>query len=134
MSTPTQTRIRIERSSDLPKARELVRRLAVKNGFSLTAQTKLVTATSELARNMIVHARGGVLRAQTRSVGAKTAIVLEFEDQGPGIPDVELALTNGYSTGSGLGLGLGGSRRLTNEFEINSVVGRGTLIRIAQWK
>lgn len=103
-------------------------------GFGLVSLTKLVTATSELARNMLVHANGGLLHVRTQQRGDKLALVLEFEDQGPGIPDLELALKDNYSTGSGLGLGLGGSRRLVNEFRITTHPERGTLVRIAQWK
>lgn len=134
MSIPTPTRLKIQRQADLPRARQLVRQLASELGFSLVSQTKLVTAVSELARNMIVHAGGGILRLYTRKANGRTGLFVEFDDRGPGIPDVELALKDGYSTGKGLGLGFGGARRLVNDFMVTTKPGQGTLVRIAQWK
>lgn len=119
---------------DVVRARQSVREWAVKLGFNLLDQTKLVTVTSELARNTVIYGGGGVIRLETISNGSRQGLYLTFEDQGPGIPDIELALKDGYTTGSGLGLGLGGSKRLVNEFSIDSRPGEGTRISIIKWK
>jgi serine/threonine-protein kinase RsbT len=111
-----------------------VRRLAQEAAFSLVDQTKFVTAASELARNALVYGRGGVLKWETLLDGIRRGIRLSFEDQGPGIPDVDQALTDGWSSGTGLGLGLTGARRLVNEFELQSTVGVGTRVTITRWK
>ena len=103
-------------------------------GFSLVDQTKMVTAASELARNALIYGGGGLLRWSILEEGSKRGLRLSFEDQGPGIPNLDLALTDGWSSGSGLGLGLTGSRRLVNEFEIESTVGAGTRVVITRWK
>ncbi len=116
------------------QARQVVRQWAAELKFSLVDQTKLVTAASELARNTIIHGGGGTMILEAIQEDGRTGLRLIFEDHGPGIPDVELALRDGYTTGSGLGLGLGGARRLSNEFEIDSKVGRGTRVTIARWK
>jgi serine/threonine-protein kinase RsbT len=113
--------------------RRRVRDVAVRLGFSLVDQTKLVTAASELARNTLDHGGGGQVTLQTLNHGTRRMIRLIFEDQGPGIADLELALKDGWTSGSGLGLGLGGARRLSNEFEITSRPGEGTRITIARW-
>jgi serine/threonine-protein kinase RsbT len=110
-----------------------VRSKAVSIGLSLVDQTKLVTAASELARNTVVHGGGGTAKLEVVQGSTKRGIRLTFEDHGPGIPDIERALSDGYTTGNGLGLGLGGSRRLTNEFSIESKPGVGTKIVITQW-
>ena len=102
--------------------------------MSLVDQTKIVTAASELARNTLDYGGGGQVRVETLENGARRGIRLTFADAGPGIPDVAAALTDGYSTGGGLGLGLGGAKRLSNEFDIKSVVGAGTQVMIARWK
>jgi len=102
-------------------------------GFRLVDQTKLVTAASELARNTLQHGRGGKVEITTLQDGSKKGLRLVFEDQGPGIPDIERALTDGFTTGGGLGLGLGGSKRLCNEFSVESEPGRGTRVMIARW-
>jgi serine/threonine-protein kinase RsbT len=107
---------------------------AVEIGFNLVEQTKIVTAASELARNTIDHGGGGVARLQSLRNGGRAGLRLTFEDKGPGIPDVELALKDGYTTGGGLGLGLSGARRLSNEFEIQSRPGEGTRVSITRWK
>jgi serine/threonine-protein kinase RsbT len=120
-------------SEDIVRVRQAARALAVALGFSLVDQTKIVTATSELARNTIEHGRGGSVRLRTLSNGARNGLRLDFQDSGPGIPNLELALRNGYTTGGGLGLGLSGSRRLMNEFEIHSEVGKGTRVSVTRW-
>ncbi len=114
--------------------RQAVRARAVEAGLSLVDQTKLVTAASELARNTLVHGGGGTVRIESLNNGTRPGVRLTFEDQGPGIPDIELAMRDGYTTGDGLGLGLSGSRRLVNEFEIVSGVGEGTRISVTRWK
>ena len=124
----------IQSESDVVAVRQAVRTWAVEMRFSLVDQTKLVTAASELARNTLIHGGGGTARLEAVEEGARQGIRLVFEDQGPGIPDMKLALTDGYSTGQGLGLGLSGSRRLVNEFEITSAVGEGTKVVVTKWK
>jgi serine/threonine-protein kinase RsbT len=115
-------------------ARQKVREWAVALGFSLVEQTKLVTAASELARNTLIHGGGGALRLEMIGNSLRQGLRLTFTDQGPGIADVEQALRDGYSTADGLGLGLGGSRRLVNEFEIESRLGQGTRVTVIKWK
>ena len=124
----------VRTDEDVVRVRQLVRDHAVRAGFSLVDQTKIVTAASELARNTMVHGGGGTMAIDTMHANGRVGIRLVFEDQGPGIPDIELALRDGYSTGKGLGLGLSGSRRLVNEFDIESQPGVGTRVRITRWK
>ncbi len=124
----------IRTSTDVVQVRQAVRRAVTQLGFSLVDQTKMVTAASELARNTLEYGGGGTVRLETLQEGARRGLRLTFEDQGPGIPDVERALTDGYTTGSGMGLGLGGARRLVNEFAVTSEVGVGTRVVIARWK
>ena len=124
----------IRSESDVVAVRQAVRAWAVEMRFSLVDQTKLVTAASELARNTLIHGGGGTARLEALEETPRQGIRLIFEDQGPGIEDVKLALTDGYSTGTGLGLGLSGSRRLVNEFEITTRVGEGTRIAVTKWK
>lgn len=119
---------------DVVQFRLLVRAAAVTAGLRLIDQTKLVTAASELARNTVVYGGGGTLRMEVLEDGARTGLRLVFEDAGPGIPDLERALKDGYTTGGGLGLGLGGARRLVNEFAIQSAPGEGTRITVVKWK
>jgi len=119
---------------DVVSARQAVRAWAGEMGFSLVDQTKLVTAASELARNTVVYGGGGPLRMEQLQEGIRVGLRLTFEDQGPGIADVERALQDGYTTGGGLGLGLGGARRLVNEFAIHSAAGEGTRISVVRWK
>lgn len=119
---------------DIVLSRQAVRRMAQQQGFSLVDQTKMVTAASELARNAFIYGGGGVLKWSLLNDGGKRGLRLTFEDRGPGIPNVDLAMTDGWSSGTGLGLGLTGSRRLVNEFEIESTVGVGTRVTIARWK
>jgi len=124
----------IHSDEDVVRIRQLTRRWAVDLGFTLVDQTKIVTAASELARNALVHGGGGVARLETLQEGDRRGLRLTFADKGPGIPDVPQALRDGFTTGSGLGLGLGGARRLCNEFDITSVPGQGTRVRITRWK
>jgi len=119
---------------DIVRVRQAARRRAIEIGFSLVDQTKLVTAASELARNMMDFAGGGSVLLERIEDGAKQGFRLTFEDHGPGIPDIELALKDGYTTGAGLGLGLSGSRRLVNEFHIDSQVGKGTRVSLIRWR
>jgi serine/threonine-protein kinase RsbT len=114
--------------------RQRVRDWAVTLGFSLVDQTKLVTAASELARNTLVYGQGGTLLLEMVSNDSRRGLRLTFDDHGPGIPDVQLALKDGYTTGDGLGLGLSGARRLSHDFEIQSKAGEGTRVVIARWK
>lgn len=118
---------------DIVAVRRRVREVAQKLGFSLVDQTKLVTAASELARNNIIYGGGGALQIEELN-GARTGIRLKFEDKGPGIPDIDLAMRDGFTTGSGLGLGLGGAKRLVHEFDIVSKSGEGTKVTITRWK
>jgi len=119
---------------DIIKARQLVRECAIFQGLSLVDQTKLVTAASELARNTVVHGGGGEMRLQALNDGSRRGVKAMFVDNGPGIPDIELAMRDGYTTRGGLGLGLSGSKRLVNEFEIDSKPGKGTTVSIVRWK
>lgn len=119
---------------DIVLGRQAVRRLAVQQGFSLVDQTKMVTAASELARNALIYGGGGTLKWTLLSDGTKRGLRLMFEDRGPGIANLDLALTDGWSSGTGLGLGLSGTRRLVNEFELESTVGVGTRVVITRWK
>jgi serine/threonine-protein kinase RsbT len=124
----------IAASSDIVLIRQEARKWAVELGFSLVDQTKMITAASELARNSLDYGGGGIVRLQIVENGTKRGLQLTFQDEGPGIPDIELALTDGYTTGKGMGLGLGGSRRLVNDFEISSSAGQGTRVTITRWK
>lgn len=119
---------------DIVKVRQRVRTRAVTLGFSLVDQTKLVTAASELARNTLVYGGGGRVVLESIVNHARQGLRMTFEDQGPGIPDVHLALKDGYTTGSGLGLGLSGAKRLSQDFEIHSAPGVGTRVVIARWR
>jgi len=119
---------------DIVRARQVVREWARREGFGLVDQTKIVTAASELARNTINYGAGGTLRLEVLNDGMRRGLQLTFEDQGAGIADIELAMKDGYSTNGGLGLGLGGAKRLANEFEIVSRPGEGTRVRIVKWR
>jgi serine/threonine-protein kinase RsbT len=124
----------LKNEHDIVLGRQAVRRLAVQQGFSLVDQTKMVTAASELARNALNYGGGGTLKWTLLTDGTKHGLRLMFEDQGPGIANLDLALTDGWSSGTGLGLGLSGTRRLVNEFELESTVGVGTRVVITRWK
>ena len=121
-------------SEDVVLVRQQVRARAVELGFGLVDQTKIVTAASELARNTVIYGGGGWVRIEAIQGNGRPGLKLIFEDQGPGIPDLEKALQDGFTTGSGLGLGLGGAKRLSSEFEIVSRVGEGTRVTITRWK
>lgn len=124
----------LKTSNDVVFARQRVRQAALELRFSLVDQTKLVTAASELARNALDHGHGGSMTLEIMNGAAKTGIKLVFEDNGPGIPDIEAALKDGFTTGGGMGLGLGGSKRLVNEFAIESEIGKGTKVTVIRWK
>lgn len=121
-------------SDDVVRVRQEVRTRAVEIGLSLVEQTKLITAASELARNTLEYGKGGECRMEVLVNGGRKGLRLTFEDQGPGIPDIALALTDGYTSGKGLGLGLSGARRLCDEFDLVSEVGKGTRVTVARWK
>ena len=116
------------------RVRQTVRQWAIQSGFSLVDQTKIVTAASELARNTMTHGGGGTLLLEALNDGPRRGLRLTFMDQGPGIPDIEQAMQDGFTTSGGLGLGLSGSKRLVNEFTIESRPGAGTRVTIARWK
>lgn len=132
MSTTVELPLRAQ--EDVVAVRQVVRTHAVKIGLSLVDQTKFVTAASELGRNTVIHGGGGVARLEIVQQGSRQGLRVTFEDRGPGIVDVERALQDGFTTGSGLGLGLGGARRLTNEFSIDTSPGNGTRVTITQWR
>jgi serine/threonine-protein kinase RsbT len=119
---------------DVVDARRTVRQWATELNFSLVELTKMVTAASELARNTIIYGGGGEMRLEQVHNGVRHGLRIVFIDQGPGIPDVPLAMKDGYTTGNGLGLGLGGAKRLVNEFEIESKPGAGTRVTITRWR
>ncbi len=132
----------VTKSDDLPLSteqeivlgRQMVRKLCQELTFSLVDQTKMVTAASELARNALVHGGGGSLHWECLADGTKKGLRLTFADKGPGIANLELAMTDGWTSGSGMGMGLSGAKRLVNEFEIDSQVGKGTRVTITRWK
>lgn len=124
----------IRSESDVLLVRQTARKWAIELGFSLVDQTKILTAASELARNTLIHGGGGSARLEALSEGIRKGLRLIFEDQGPGIADIELALRDGYTTGTGLGLGLSGSKRLMSEFDLLSRVGEGTRVTVVKWK
>jgi serine/threonine-protein kinase RsbT len=119
---------------DIVMARQLVRRLTQELGFSLVDQTKMVTAASELARNALIYGRGGTLIWEKLNGGERRGLKLLFADEGPGIPNIDLAMTDGWTSGNGLGMGLTGAKRLVNEFELDTKVGGGTRVTIVRWK
>ncbi len=124
----------LQTSNDIVVARQRVRQWALELRFSLVDQTKLVTAASELARNALDHGHGGNMTMEIVNGTARSGLKLTFADNGPGIPDIEAALKDGFTTGSGMGLGLGGSKRLVNEFSIESEPGKGTTVTVVRWK
>jgi serine/threonine-protein kinase RsbT len=130
---PSET-LPVRSSEDVLIVRQRVRFWALQEGFGLVDQTKLVTAASELARNTLAYGGGGSVLIEALNNGSRRGLKLTFEDQGPGIADLELAMTDGYTTGGGLGLGLSGAKRLSNEFEIASRPGEGTRVSIVRWK
>lgn len=134
MQTEKHEAVAIVADDDVVRVRHRVRDWAVSLGFSLVDQTKLVTAASELARNTLVYGQGGTLLLEAVLNDSRRGLRLTFEDHGPGIQDLQLALKGGYTTGSGLGLGLSGARRLSQDFHIESKPGEGTRVVIARWK
>jgi serine/threonine-protein kinase RsbT len=134
MNAPVTEIMPIQSSDDIVRVRQEVRRRAAEAGLGIVDQTKFVTAASEIARNTLDYGGGGTVRLEPVQDGIRRGLRLIFEDSGPGIANLDLALTDGYTTGSGLGLGLSGSRRLCNEFAIESKPGEGTRVTIARWK
>jgi serine/threonine-protein kinase RsbT len=134
VSSEVEGKLDIRSSEDVVRVRQAVRALAMKVGLNLVDQTKIVTAASELARNTLDYGGGGTVTLQTVRNGARPGVRLVFEDQGPGITDVDLAMKDGWTSGGGLGLGLSGAKRLSNEFEIHSRAGEGTRVAITRWK
>lgn len=126
--------LQVKAETDVVLVRQAVRTSAVQQGFTLVDQTKIVTAASEIARNTVIYGRGGTVRIEAVMDGVRKGLRLIFQDHGPGIADVDLALRDGYTTGSGLGMGLGGARRLVNEFTIESKPGAGTTVTLTRWK
>jgi serine/threonine-protein kinase RsbT len=133
MTVVSTENVPVASEPDVVTVRRRVREVSATLGFTLVDQTKVVTAASELARNTLIHGGGGQLQIATLN-GPRVGLRLTFEDQGRGIPDIQLALRDGFTTGSGLGLGLGGAKRLVNEFDISSEVGKGTRITVIRWK
>ena len=132
MSDSVEAPLRSE--NDIVLARQLVRRKAQEVGFSLIEQTKIITAASELARNALIYGGGGTMTATIVNNGMRRGLQLVFADQGPGIPNIDLAMKDGWTSGNGLGMGLSGAKRLVNEFELDTRVGEGTRVTIARWK
>lgn len=134
MSVIRSDTLPLKTEHDMVAARQLVRKLSTEQGFSLVEQTKMVTAASELARNTMIYGGGGEMRWETLIEGARRGLRLMFVDEGPGIPDIGLAMTDGWTSGEGLGMGLSGAKRLVNDFEIVSAPGAGTRVTITRWK
>jgi serine/threonine-protein kinase RsbT len=134
MPVEREQQLRLVSSEDIVLVRQAVRQMAADLGFSLVDQTKLVTAASELARNAVIYGGGGTARIENVNARQRNGIRVTFEDNGPGIADIQQAMKDGYTTGGGLGLGLGGAKRLTDEFEIESHPGKGTRVGITRWR
>jgi serine/threonine-protein kinase RsbT len=134
MPNPYSNELSLRIEEDIVRVRQAARLAATEAGLSLVDQTKLVTAASELARNTVIYGGGGTARLQILESAGRRGVRIEFEDHGPGIADLQLALTDGYTTGGGLGLGLSGAKRLCSEFEVRSEVGKGTTVVITRWK
>jgi serine/threonine-protein kinase RsbT len=134
MGTLQTEKLMVRTTDDIVNVRHTVRKIAIDTGFNLVDQTKIITAASELARNTVIYGGGGILKIEVLTNGSKSGVKLIFEDEGPGIADLEQALKDGYTSGQGLGMGLGGARRLSNEFEIQSEPGKGTRVAITKWK
>lgn len=124
----------IQTSDDIVAIRQAVRQRAVELGFNLVDQTKIVTAASELARNTVQYGGGGQVTIEGIEEFGRRGLRLTFDDEGPGIPDIDVAMKDGYTTGGGLGLGLSGARRLSNDFRIDSAPGKGTRVTITRWR
>jgi len=134
LTAPPQGEAPLRSEHDIVLARQTVRKLTQQLGFSLVDQTKMVTAASELARNAFVYGHGGTLSWEILERDGRRGLKVRFADEGPGIPNMDLAMTDGWTSGKGLGMGLSGARRLVNDFEIDSTVGAGTRVTIVRWK
>ena len=134
MAVVRDEQVSVRSEDEVVRVRQLAREWAISLGFGLVDQTKIVTAASELARNTVIYGGGGTVRFQALNDGPRRGLRLTFEDTGPGIADLQLALKDGYSTGTGLGLGLSGAKRLMSEFEIDSTPGQGTRVAVTRWK
>lgn len=134
MSHETQGSVPLRSEADIVASRQMVRKLAVQLKFSLVDQTKMITAASELSRNTVVYGGGGDMEWELLADGLRQGLRLRFRDQGPGIPDLGLALKDGWTSGNGMGLGLSGSKRLVHDFELESTVGVGTCVSVTRWK
>jgi serine/threonine-protein kinase RsbT len=134
MTTLKSERLDIRSSDDVVRVRQLARTLALEAGLGLVDQTKIITAASELARNTLDYGGGGFVLAELAEAPGRRGLRLTFEDKGPGIADIAEALRDGFTSGKGMGLGLGGAKRLSNEFSIHSKLGEGTKVVIARWK
>ena len=134
MPTTKTERLDIKVSDDVVRVRQLTRAFALEVGLSLVDQTKVITASSELARNTLDYGGGGEVTVELVEQGGRRGVRLTFDDKGPGIADIEQALKDGFTSGKGMGLGLGGAKRLCNEFSIASKPGEGTKVIIARWK
>ncbi len=134
LSHETQGSVPLRSEADIVASRQMVRKLAVQLKFSLVDQTKMITAASELSRNTVVYGGGGDMEWELLADGLRQGLRLRFRDQGPGIPDLSLALKDGWTSGNGMGLGLSGSKRLVHDFELESTVGVGTCVSVTRWK
>ncbi len=134
LSYETQGSVPLRSEADIVASRQMVRKLAVQLKFSLVDQTKMITAASELSRNTVVYGGGGDMEWELLADGLRQGLRLRFRDQGPGIPDLGLALKDGWTSGNGMGLGLSGSKRLVHDFELESTVGVGTCVSVTRWK
>ena len=134
MAVVRDEQVSVRSEDEVVRVRQLAREWSISLGFGLVDQTKIVTAASELARNTVIYGGGGQVRLQALNDGPRRGLRLTFEDKGPGIPDLQLALKDGYSTGTGLGLGLSGAKRLMSEFQIESAPGQGTRVAVTRWK
>ena len=134
MASPRNDTLPIRSEEDVVRVRQAVRQRAGEMGFSLVDQTKVVTAASELARNTLIHGRGGEAQLEVVESNGRRGLRLAFKDEGPGIADVALAMKDGYTTGSGLGLGLSGSKRLLPDFQLETEPGKGTCVTVTKWR
>jgi serine/threonine-protein kinase RsbT len=134
MAVVRDEQVPVRSEEEVVRVRQSAREWAISLGFGLVDQTKIVTAASELARNTVIYGGGGTVRFQALNDGPRRGLRLVFEDKGPGIADLQLALKDGFSSGTGLGLGLGGAKRLMSEFEIDSTPGQGTRVAVTRWK